>query len=296
MNQSAGHSISRRNFIKTASLVPLSAAAALAESKLPSESDTRLDKICIAQIKVYPVKEDLATNHKTMMEILSAIEKEGKIDVLITPEGFLDGYVATVKSVEKEDMFKYAIDPETSEYVKEVSKWAKRTNTWMIYGCIRKAAAGIFNTALIINRKGRLIGSYDKLHIQTHDYKYTPGKHLDVYDSDFGKFGVMICADRRWPETSRTLALKGARIIMNPTYGFKGSLNTAMMRTRAYENGIYIAFTHPGQSLITAPDGKVLCDNEDKDKSFTITEIDLSKAQLDKHGHLRDRRTDVYQL
>lgn len=90
--------------------------------------------------------------------------------------------------------------------------------------------------------------------------------------------------------------LKGARVIFNPTYGMHGDLNLCMMRTRAYENGIFIVFTHPGQSLITGPNGVVVCNNKDKTQTYIITEIDLSAALADKSGHIVDRRTDVYRL
>ena len=193
-------------------------------------------------------------------------------------------------------MVKYAINPLTSTYTQIVSDWAKRNKAWIIYGCARKATSGVFNTALIYNRTGGLVGMYDKLHLQTHDHKYIPGKHLNVYESDFGLFGVMICADRRWPETTRTLTLKGARVIFNPTYGMHGDLNLCMMRTRSYENGIFIIFTHPGQSLITGPNGAVVCNNTDKTQTYTVTEIDLSEALADKSGHIIDRRPDVYRL
>jgi len=137
---------------------------------------------------------------------------------------------------------------------------------------------------------------YDKLHLQTHDYKYTPGRHLNVYPSDFGPFGVMICADRRWPETSRTLTLKGARVIFNPTYGMHGELNLCMMRTRSYENGIFIVFTHPGQSLLTGPRGEVVCNCTEEKQTYVVTEIDLCKAPANTGGHIVDRRADVYSL
>ncbi|MBN2315569.1 MAG: hypothetical protein JXM79_16695, partial [Sedimentisphaerales bacterium] len=99
-----------------------------------------------------------------------------------------------------------------------------------------------------------------------------------------------------WPETTRTLTLKGARVIFNPTYGMHGDLNLCMMRTRAYENGIYIVFTHPGQSLITNHKGAIVCNNTDKEKTYTVTEIDLSTALANKGGHIVDRRPDVYEL
>ena len=294
---------SRRSFLRTAGAVGIGVNKIWAQpekssrnNKKAEEDEIDISKIRVAQVRVYPDKGKMEVNHKKLAEVLRGIEKDEAVDVVVTPEGFLDGYISTKKSVSKEDMVQYAIDPHTSEYARSVSEWAMRNKAWVVYGCTRKVADGVFNTALIYNRKGRLVGMYDKLHLQTHDYKYTPGKHLHVYESDFGPFGVMICADRRWPETARTLTLQGARVIFNPTYGMHGELNLCMMRTRSYENGIYIVFTHPGQSLITNPRGAVVCNNEDAGRNYTITEIDLSRAPADKGGHIVDRRPDVYRL
>ncbi|MHC4324482.1 MAG: carbon-nitrogen hydrolase family protein [Planctomycetota bacterium] len=296
--------LNRRCFFKAAGAVGLGAGSVWAglQTSPNSQSKTIKDKkaaisvIRVAQVKVYPQKGQIKANHLKLMDILKDIEKNEDVDVVVTPEGFLDGYVSTEKSVTKKDMVNYAIDPLSSEFTRTVSEWAGRNKAWIIYGCTRKSAAGVFNTALIYNRSGVLAGMYDKLHLQTHDHKYTPGRHLDVYESDFGLFGVMICADRRWPETTRTLTLKGARVIFNPTYGMHGDLNLCMMRTRSYENGIYIVFTHPGQALITNHRGAVVCNNRDDAKNYAVTEIDLSKAPANKGGHILDRRADVYKL
>ncbi len=290
----------RREFLAIAGTVGLTGGRAF--------SATGKSRIRVAQIKVFPEKGKLAANHKKLIgilaEIVGATHASPELDVVATPEGFLDGYVSTEPSVTKADMMNYAIDPATSEYTLEAAAWARRNKTWLIYGCTRKEQDQVFNTALIYDRSGSLVGMYDKLHLQKHDLKYAPGRHLNVYQSDFGPFGVMICADRRWPETARTLALRGARVIFNPTYGMRGDLNLCMMRTRSYENGIFIAFTHPGQSLITGPDGNVVCNEEDAartrsgaaGKTHVITEIDLSKAPANKGGHIADRRPDVYGL
>ncbi len=298
----------RREFLKAAGAVSLGASRVLAETKKDNGSHSKenaeaqaqakkpMSKIRVAQIKVYPDKGSIEANHIKLTKIFGDIERNHEVDVVVTPEGFLDGYVATEKSVTKDDMVKYAIEPLTSRYTQVVSDWAGQNKAWVIYGCARKAANGVFNTALIYNRRGSLVGMYDKLHLQKHDRKYIPGNHLNVYEPDFGLFGVMICADRRWPETARTLTLQGARVIFNPTYGMHGDLNLCMMRTRSYENGIFIVFTHPGQSLITGPNGAVVCNNEDKSQTYTVTEIDLSKALADKSGHIVDRRPDVYKL
>lgn len=298
----------RREFLKTAGAISIGAPQVWAETtkgnsdhgkehaEPGAQTKQPISKIRVAQIKVYPEKGKIEANHTQLTKILGDIGRNHEVDVVVTPEGFLDGYVATEKSVTKDDMVKYAINPQTSKYARAASDWARRNKAWIIYGCTHKTTDGVFNTALIYNRAGGLVGMYDKLHLQRHDRKYTPGKHLSVYQSDFGLFGVMICADRRWPETARTLTLQGARVIFNPTYGMHGDLNLCMMRTRSYENGIFIVFTHPGQSLITGPDGAVVCNNEDKGETYTVTEINLSRALADRSGHIIDRRVDVYKL
>lgn len=108
------------------------------------------------------------------MAILDEVAGE-TVDVVVTPECFLDGYVVTEASVSLEQLREYAIDPSESPYVSSVSKWAGAASAWLIFGCSRITPAGVYNTALIFDRKGGLKGSYDKIHCQTHDKKYLPG-------------------------------------------------------------------------------------------------------------------------
>jgi predicted amidohydrolase len=231
-----------------------------------------------------------------LRSVLGVLEKH-RPDVVVTPECFLDGYVSTGKSVMRRDLRRYAIDPLRSAYTREIAEWSARCRSWFIFGCSRSGPAGVLNSALIFNRKGVLAGVYDKVHCQNSDRKYVPGDALPVFDSDFGRFGVMICADRRWPETVRTLALRKARVIFNPTYGMSCDLNLAMMRTRAYESEVFIAFTHPKQSLITGPGGEVVADDRRRNCRFAVTVIDLAavdRARGAVHSHLKDRQPHVY--
>lgn len=250
----------------------------------------------IAQVRAYPVKGDLEANHRRLMDILLEIAPH-KPDVVVTPECYLDGYVSTEPWVTGENIADYAIDPKASTYAEQASRWAAAAGSWLVYGCTRRASNGAYNSALIYDRAGYLAGVYDKTHCQTHDRKYLPGQGLPVFDSDFGPFGVMICADRRWPETVRTLALKGARIIYNPTYGMHDVRNLHVMQTRSYESEVFIVFTHPGQSLVTGPTGAVLRNEGSGDGTFALTELDLSQVDQVRSGpsaHLRDRRPDLY--
>ena len=83
-----------------------------------------------------------------------------------------------------------------------------------------------------------------------------------------GRWGTLICLDRQLPETSRILAIKGAQIILVPSYGMYGEINDVMMRTRAYENGVYVAFVHQKPALIIDPKGRGIAnDRGDRDKN-----------------------------
>ncbi len=253
--------------------------------------------ITIAQVKVFPVEGELEVNHRLLQQVLAEIAPH-RPDVVVTPEAFLDGYIS--RKAGEDRITEYAINPEQSPYASGASEWARANGCWFIFGCTRKVGDGCANTVLIYDRRGMLVGHYDKVHCQSHDKKYTPGRELPVFASDFGPFGVMICADRRWPETVRTMALKGARIIFNPTYGMNCDLNLCMMRTRSWESEVFIAFTHPRQALITAPDGQVIQNNENEEDRFVITAVDLSAVDTIRSGslpgHLKDRRPEVYEL
>jgi predicted amidohydrolase len=259
-----------------------------------------LERICIVQVKVYPEKGDLEANFAQLVSTLEQIQAAvPRVDAVITPECFLDGYVVTEEWVTRESIVRYAIDPHRSAFVDQVGRWAADNSTWFVLGCTRLGPEGAYNAALIMDRTGALAGIYDKVHCQTHDTKFVPGSSLPVFDSDFGPFGVMICADRRWPETVRTLALKGARIILNPTYGMHGAKNLRMMQTRSYESELFIAFTHPEQALITDPRGDIVRNTSNDEIAFAVTEVDLSQVDLVRAGpsaHLRDRQPEVYEL
>jgi omega-amidase len=253
-------------------------------------------KIRIAQIRIVPEKGNLEGNHEKLMSVLGDVARED-VDVVVTPECFLDGYVSTENSVTRDTITDYAIDPLKSPYVDDVSAWSRENAAWVVFGCTRLSPEGVYNTALLLDRKGDLSGSYDKTHCQTHDKKYVPGQKLAVFDSDFGPFGVLICADRRWPEAVRSLALQGARVIFSPTYGMHDEKNLRMMQTRSYESEIFIAFTHPLQSLLTDPTGEIICNDTRADVRFSATEIDLSHVDEVRAGdsaHLKDRRPELY--
>lgn len=247
-------------------------------------------KIKIGMLKAMPAKWDVVGNWAIFEAQFEAHAKD--VDVFVTPECFLDGYAVTEKDWTVERFATVAQDVATSKYIQQVRDMAKRANVHVVFGFTEMRGGYFYNAALLINRNGEMVGTYDKTHLQTHDYRFARGEDIPVFDLDFGRVGMVICADRRWPESIRTLRLKGAQICLMPTYGMSHEKNEWWMRTRSYENQMFVCFTHPGVALITDPKGDVAAKLQSNVPDVLVHEIDLS--EVSDGNHLEDRRPELY--
>jgi predicted amidohydrolase len=235
-----------------------------------------------------------------LLEKLCEPLTQSRIDVLVTPECFLDGYlVRDRKRRTKRRLLACSVTGGEDPLVRRVAALAAALKSYLVLGASEKDSKNrIRNAAYLIGRAGNHVGTYYKVH---PDKLYEPGDELPVFKTDFGVVGIVICADRRWPENIRTLRLKGAEIMFNPTWGWYGEGNTAIMRTRAYENGVPVCFAHPRQSLICSPDGNVAAILESNCPSILVHDVDLSKnprprATRDKSSShpIQNRRPELY--
>ena len=248
-------------------------------------------------VQFVPDRWDIEGNAGRLLTILGDAPTDS-IDLIISPECILDGYTAAEAPSDpcewekrKRWLMECAID-KSNDILKDLGKEAGRLGSYLVVGfteLVGKNRAA--NAAGVFDRKGRHIQTYHKTHLQNHDLQFEPGRGWTIVEADFGRFGVLICADRRWPESVRCQRLLGAEILANPTYGMHGDLNLAMMRTRAFENGFFIAFAHPKQSLVTGPGGEVEVDARDMNDMLILHKIDLERTD---NSHIRDRRTDLY--
>jgi predicted amidohydrolase len=116
---------------------------------------------------------------------------------------------------------------------------ASESNMWLCVGLLEREGDLIYNTAVLLDRQGDLVGKYHK----THPYwpeeplGVTPGSELPVFQAEFGVIGIMICYDSWWPETARLLALKGAELLLFPNAGYEEKILPA----RAIDNALYVA-------------------------------------------------------
>ncbi len=256
-----------------------------------AETPATRDKARIALLRGVPEKWALDANFETFLKMLDKASVK-HADIFVTPECWLDGYAAPDKASTPERLRGVAQDLDASPYLRRVAEEARSRRMYICFGFTSLEDGAIYNAAGLWDAGGRLVGVYHKTHLQTHDLQYAAGMALPVWPSPWGPLGIMICADRRWPETARALRLQGARLILNPTYGFHGEFNEAMMRTRAFENQCFIAFTHPEESLVAGPGGKVLARRTGGRPGILVCDLDLSAATDD--NHLRDRRPDLY--
>ena len=239
----------------------------------------------VAMVKAVAKWGDVQANVR-MLEKLAESLKNSKIDVLITPECFVDGYMVRrmLKTIDRQSRSKLqacSVNGPSDPIVRRLGSLAKLLGCYMVVGASEKGKGQrIRNAAYLLDRKGRHAGSYYK--VQPCDY-YEAGKDLPVFRTDFGTVGILICADRRWPENMRCLRLKGAEIILNPTWGAYGEGNTQVMMSRTYENGIPVCFTHPKQALICSPGSvadmaaRPVAILESNQAGILVHDIDLSK-------------------
>ena len=229
----------------------------------------------VAMVKAEAALGDIKGN-LTMLERLVRPLAGANVDVVITGEAFLDGYLVKekLKSTPKK-LAASSISGPKDPAVKRAGRLAKEVSSYLVLGASEKDQTGaIRNAAYLLDREGRHIGTYYKVLPSSY---YVPGESLPVFETDFGTVGILICADRRWPENARCLRLSGAEIIFNPSLGMHGVYNAEWMRTRAYENGIPICFAHSLESLIVGANGRTLACLESNVPQVLIHDVDLSE-------------------
>lgn len=213
------------------------------------------------------------------------------------------------------------------EAVQPVFRTAADHRIALVFPFGEKSARHYYNSCLVADKSGRHLGVYRKTHIPailpsdapggTGSYEkfyFTPGSEFPVFDLEGVKVGIQICYDRKYPEGSRLLALKGAQIVFMPicaaSYGetsLRDNTWELPLQARAYENGVYVVAVnragdergrkHIGRSMIIDPVGARMIAVASSDTPQLLVEtVDLdhvAKAQTSLPWW-RDRRPELY--
>ncbi len=217
----------------------------------------------------------------------------------------------------------YAEEYPKGETIKWLSYIAKEKNIYLVGGSIpeKDNQNNVYNTSFIFDSNGEFVGKHRKMHLFDIDVTggirfkesdvLSSGKELTIFDSPFGKIGVAICYDIRFPELIRLMVLEGVRIIVVPA-AFNMTTGPAhwelLFRMRALDNQVYMVGVGPARdvnssyvsyanSIITDPWGNII-DKLDGKEGTIVRNIDFNL--IDKIREelplLKHRRSDLYSL
>jgi len=155
------------------------------------------------------------------------------------PDIILIGEGAMIVGVGFADMDALSEQLPGGRFFNAFAEKAKEHGCYICYGTYERDGRYIFNTAALISPQGELVGKYRKSHLPTEEdvVGLSPGSGIEVFDTDLGRIGIIICIESAFPEIMRAAVLKGAEIVLVPIWG--GDEDT--IRVRAKENGVYVA-------------------------------------------------------
>lgn len=152
---------------------------------------------------------------------------------------------------------------------------ARRHGMYIVAGIYEREGNAVYNTAVLIDRDGKLAGKYRKVYLPREEIEagLTPGTSYPVFETDFGTVGMMICYDVFFADPARALAAQGAEIIFLPIWGGDYDL----MKARANENHVFLVSSgYDVQTALINPKGEVLHETKEYGTLKTV-EIDLNE-------------------
>lgn len=265
-------------------------------------------KLGLAQMNVDFDKEKNIQNAENLIEILS---KEGA-DIVVLPEMFSCPY--------KTDFFKTYSEKRGGNTYKRMAEAAKKNGIILFAGSIPENDDNkIYNTSFVFDKNGNEIGYHRKAHLFDISIKngqyfkesdiLSSGDKATIVDTEFGKIGLAICYDFRFPELSRKMVLNGAQLIIIPG-AFNMTTGPAhwelLFRQRAVDNQVYCigvapardengVYTSYANSIVTSPWGDIV-KRLGTEEEIAVVDIDLDKIEEVRNQLplLKHRRTEIY--
>ena len=226
---------------------------------------------------------------KTKSLIRKAVRQ--KTDFILTPEA------SSLFSLTRKELFLKCTSMSKDSYLKEIKKQAKLYKKWILIGSliIKIGKTKLVNRCILVNRKGDVHSFYDKIHMYdavlskkerySESKVFSPGKRLKISKLPWGKLGMTVCYDLRFPSLFRKLSKLGSLFISVPS-AFTETTGRkhwhSLLKARAIENFCYLFAPAQGgkhydgrktfgHSLIVSPDGKIL--KELKKETGVITTV-----------------------
>lgn len=249
------------------------------------------------------VEANIATVHSYVEQ--AAAENA---DLIVFPECMNSGYL-----FDDERQCRKIAEDVDGKFVTALRTFATENGLHVVSGMteLDNTDGCLYNSAVMVDPAGKLVGHYRKQFLATHDYNWfaVGNRGCVVVDTELGRIGLLICFDGRIPEIARVLALSGAEMVVDVANFFEMDQANQWVPARAYENGVwFIASTksgversiyYPGGSQIVGPDGVVRASVPRDTHGMVVADVDPSLAQ-DKSwfggDRFADRRAQHYAL
>lgn len=239
-------------------------------------------KVAVSQF--YPKFADATANAERIADQIVAT----KADLIVFPECALTGYC--FRSHDEANQGAISLG---DKLIQQVIAACREAKSYAIVGLAERVGEDLFNSAALMGPTG-LVGEYRKVHlpyIGLDRYAHA-GDSFPVFDLPFGRVGIQICFDVRFPEGARTLSLKGADLIAIPTNWPESAelASDIVCPARCIENHVFVAaanrvgeensFTFVGRSKIISPSGAVLAAADHTEEAILVEEVKLERARI----------------
>lgn len=271
-------------------------------------------KIRIAAVQMDIKSMAAEQNAAQMVEWVARASEEHCADLVVFPELANIGYI-TDRDREFGEQYIEAAEPLSGATIQTLCRSAAQYGVYITVGICEShptIPATIYNTAVLIGPEGDVRGAHRKMHIPGQEkHFYAAGNRSDVFKTDIGTIGFSICYDTFFPELARSLALKGAHILICPfnTAGEFDHPDTlrSLAQARAIENKMFVVTCNRtgdwhdlkfnGLSAAADPYGTLLF-HADEGEGISIAEIDYRLLLQERAYHpvFIDRRPELYAM
>ena len=277
------------------------------------------------QVTVASIQTSFTANTEANLDEVESMVREAAAagsTLVLVPELFATLYFCKDESAE---FFELAEEFAHSSVVRRFADLARELGVVLPISFFERAGQSFFNSVAVADADGSVLGVYRKSHIPDgpgyeEKYYFTPGDTgFRAFETAVGTIGVGICWDQWFPECARSMALRGAEILLYPTaigsepqdpdfdtsrhwqrvmqgHAAANMVPVVAANRVGFEQGIAVATTFYGSSFITDNTGEIIAEADRTERAIIGASFDLDALVEDRraYGLFRDRRPDLY--